>query len=390
VRHGYYLDDILVLPQDLQDFAWSAPMRDLAAKVGISDVGLKKLLKSHGVITPPQGFWNRVHARKPVPKCPMAPTRRPGESGRVHLDSRFASVLTAVEPLPSSGPFRSAGIPEDLNELYAQELKAIGRATVPRTLGRFHCGLAQIFRQEERRRVKFAASNWRWDAPRFESAVDRRRLRILNAIFTVLSRRGHSADAYERDGQIHAGATIGDNHLGLHIEVAGRNGGAQVKESTSDLPVSTALVFTVDPGFDRKNCTSWQDDPTGKLETKITEIAAAIVVAGEAKFRRGLKEAEEREAQFRRWEEQRRQEDIARRNRERLKHLRESGQRLREAQDLRELILRVREAVKVGSVDVDSSRLEEWEGWASAEADRLDPITSGQVMTHLEPTEEGS
>ena len=37
----------------LYEFAWSAPMRDLAAKVGMSDVGLKKLLSNHGVPAPP-------------------------------------------------------------------------------------------------------------------------------------------------------------------------------------------------------------------------------------------------------------------------------------------------------------------------------------------------
>jgi len=31
-------------------------MRDLAAKVGLSDVALKKILKSHGIVTPPQGY----------------------------------------------------------------------------------------------------------------------------------------------------------------------------------------------------------------------------------------------------------------------------------------------------------------------------------------------
>jgi hypothetical protein len=39
-------------------------------------------------------------------------------------------------------------------------------------LERFHHGLAQIFREEEHRRAKFAASNWSWDAPKFESALD--------------------------------------------------------------------------------------------------------------------------------------------------------------------------------------------------------------------------
>lgn len=142
---SYGQTDILVLPQDLQGFAWSAPMRDLAAKVGFSDVGLKKLLKSHGVITPPQGHWNRVHAGKPVLKPPKMPARRPSETGRIHVDRRFASMLTAVDPMPSSGPFASSVVPEDLDELYQQELKGLGRVSVPRNLERFHHGLAQIF-----------------------------------------------------------------------------------------------------------------------------------------------------------------------------------------------------------------------------------------------------
>ncbi|WP_246680604.1 hypothetical protein [Mesorhizobium sp. B2-4-13] len=48
--------DILVLPDDLIAFAWSAPMRDLAAKLELSDVGLKKLLTRCGVASPPQGY----------------------------------------------------------------------------------------------------------------------------------------------------------------------------------------------------------------------------------------------------------------------------------------------------------------------------------------------
>lgn len=54
-------------------------MRDLAGEVGLSDVGLKKLLKGHGVVTPPQGYWNKVLAGKPVPKCPKMLPRGPGE-----------------------------------------------------------------------------------------------------------------------------------------------------------------------------------------------------------------------------------------------------------------------------------------------------------------------
>jgi hypothetical protein len=385
VRYGYQLNDILVRPQDLQDFAWSAPMRDLATTIGLSDVGLKKLLRSLGVITPPRGHWNRVHAGKPVPKSPKLPARRPGETGRIHVDRRFANVLTAVDPMPSSGPFESAAVPEDLEELFAQELKAIGRVSVPRKLERFHHGLAQIFRQEERRRVKHAASGWSWDGPKFDSPVDQRRLRLFNAVLLALSKRGHGGSAYERDGQIDLTVVVGDTRLSVDIVVAGTHRKVRVYGRdwpAPDLPASTPLRLLIEAG-DRAGETSWQDDASGKLETRMAEIVARIIVAGEARFRRGLKEAEQRAEEHRRWQEQRGREEIERRNAERLRHLRESGDRLRQAEDLRALIVRVRGAVLAGSTDIDRSRLEEWERWASAEADRLDPVLSGQIMTHL-------
>lgn len=129
-------------------------------------------------------------------------------------------------------------------------------------------------------------------------------------------------------------------------------------------------------------CTGWLRG-AGRLEAKIAEIAARSIVAGEARSRRSLKEAEERAKQFRRWEEERRREAIERRNAERLKQLRASGELLRQARDLRALIARLLEAAIAGSIDADRGVLEAWERWALAEADRLDPIRSGQIMRHL-------
>lgn len=68
--------------------------------------------------------------------------------------------------------------------------------------------------------------------------------------------------------------------------------------------------------------------------------------------------------------------------------LRASGELLRQAGDLRALIGGVRDAVRAGSLDVDDATLRAWEEWASAEADRLDPILSGQIMTHLAQRDE--
>jgi hypothetical protein len=58
---------------------------------------------------------------------------------------------------------------------------------------------------------------------------------------------------------------------------------------------------------------------------------------------------------------------------------------LRQAEDLRVLLGRVRNAVRGGLLAVDAADLDAWEVRARGEADRLDPVLSGQVMKHLLP-----
>lgn len=223
MRRWNYMTDIMVTPADLLAFAWSARMRELAAQVGMSDVALKKLLRESGIATPPQGYWNKIRAGKPVPPCPPVPPRRPGGTGRLWLDKRFVTVLTPTPPMAADGPFASAAVPEDLDALRLLELAAIGQVKTPAHLRLYHPGLRSIMLGEAKRREKAAASAYSWHEPKFDNPVAQRRLRILNAIFLTLARRGHTGSAHERDGEIHAGATIGDTHVLLELAVAGNH-----------------------------------------------------------------------------------------------------------------------------------------------------------------------
>ena len=385
-RYGSW-NDILVLPEDLIAFAWSAPMRDLAAKLDISDVGLRKQLTNYGVPLPPQGYWNKVHAGKPLPSRPSLPPRRPGQVGRVKVDPRYAKVLSIAEAMPSSGPFGSAIVPDDLDDLRTLELKAIGRVMVPKTIGVPHKGLVHLLKQEARRQEKFLKSNWETDRPLFDSPVSKRCFRILNSLFLVLSKRGHDGDAYEHSGELHARAIIGDTYLGLNLAIAGkhkkvrRNG---YERPAPDLPASTALVLSLAPDFDGRTSKSWQDDGDSRLEDKIPVIAADLIVAGEARFRKSLKEAEARAKQAHHEKERQRQKRLQELNQQRLDDLKMSGDLLRQAQDIRMLVERVRMAITEGAAEIDEARLTAWEQWALGEADRIDPINSGQFLSHLD------
>lgn len=382
----WYSTEILVTPDQLWDFAWSAPMRDLAAQVGLSDVGLKKLLRSHGIGPPPQGYWNKLRAGKPVPKRPRLPPRGPGESDRIRVDARFEAFLSPAPPMSADGPFASAAVPEDLEVLRAQELKSIGRVGVPAALDRFHPALQSILKQEARRREKAANSPYHWDAPKFDNQVARRSLRILNAIFLALAKRGYSGSADERNGEISAGAIVGGTYVGLDLGIAGKYRTvvlAGYHRPDPALPASTPLILRIGSSLRGNAGETWQDDGEGKLEIRIGAIAAAIIVAAEAAFRRRLKEEVERQEQAKVAAQKARLERLAALNRQRLEDLRKSGELLRQSEEIRALVARVEAAVLSGSTDVDAATVTAWKRWAFDEADRIDPVISGQIRSHL-------
>ena len=237
-------DSFLARPDDVITFAWSAPMRELAARIGISDVALRKLLTNQGIITPPQGHWNRVRAGRGVTLPPSPPARRPGEIGRVRLDSRFRDQVSEAGPLSEHGPFASKAVPEDLEALRAQELAALGRIAAPRDLARVHPGLDRLLRAEEARRVKAAASRWRWDEPHFDGPLAQRQLRLLSGLLFALARRGHAGQVWNDSQVLAARCTIGDAPLDLKFTVIGNHrtelrGGISLP--ARDLPAKTPL-----------------------------------------------------------------------------------------------------------------------------------------------------
>lgn len=370
----------LALPEDVVAFAWSAPMRNLAAKVGISDVGLRKLLTSQGILLPPQGHWNRVHAGRKIQSPPKPKPRGPGETGRIELDSRFRGLIRASGPIPEEGPFASAAVPEDLVELRELELKAIGRVSVSRDLGRAHPALTQLLKREAQLREKQAASNWPWDRPEWDGPLAQRQLRIIDGLLKTLSGRGHSAWSRYSQGELQIYVTIGPRHFQLRFGKAGHCGGDRAP--ARELPSSTKLTLSVDHTSRSGLATRWSDGPQ-RLEQQIASIAADLIVLGEEAFRLGLVEQREWDEQRRRWAEERRREEEERLEKKRLEDLKESGALLRKAAEIRTLVDQVAAAVANGGMAVTSEQLAHWQAWALGQADRLDPVLSGQVLSHL-------
>ncbi|MFL0415794.1 hypothetical protein [uncultured Sphingomonas sp.] len=110
---------------------------------------------------------------------------------------------------------------------------------------------------------------------------------------------------------------------------------------------------------------------------------AGLIVEGERSYRTHLRELEEQAERERIGAERRRQERLRKANADRVLALVESGRLLAEAENLRSLVARVGEAVMDGRLDLSAEQLVEWRQWANQEADKLDPVLSGQVQAHL-------
>lgn len=383
----WHSDNFLALPAEVIAFAWSAPMRELAARLGISDVGLKKLLRSQGIPTPPQGHWNRIHAGREVVDPPQPPARGPGECGRIRLDLRFKGHIPEADEMPEEGPFASSRVPEDLKELRQMELAAIGKAPAPKDLSKPTAGLNRILKAETARREKAAASRWSWDEPHFDTALAKRQMRILNGLFRALERRGCACEAVEDNYDLRARCFIGDQTCELHFEVIGKHsieirGGYH--RPARDLAATTPIRLMLNRSLRGSVTNAWSDTPDLPLEKQLATIAADVIVAGEASFRQGLIEAREHREEIRRWEEERRQQKLRERELKRTVDLKKSAELLRQAEDMRALINKVERAMAADSArSISAEQIARWKRWALSQANELDPVLSGQVLEHL-------
>ena len=103
---------------------WVDPVRAVAERHGISDVGLRKICQKLGVPMPPLGYWARVEAGQ-TPRVTPLPTSHKGPTThirRVHVDEaapererRTACLLAENKP----GDWPTVVVPETLDDCHA-------------------------------------------------------------------------------------------------------------------------------------------------------------------------------------------------------------------------------------------------------------------------------
>lgn len=188
--------------QELYDLAWSEPMKTLAGRFELSDVGLAKACKKANIPRPPRGYWAKLAAGKKVSKTPLPP-RGLGMSDEVEIGgNRYSYSYYSDEEILNSHP-KPPVFEDEIEDVEARVRKMILRVPVPRFPDHAHRQIRRLLEQDEERRQKQFASRFpsSWDAPLFDDAFEIRRLRVLNAIMTALEKAGMKPSVGGRDAR---------------------------------------------------------------------------------------------------------------------------------------------------------------------------------------------
>ena len=377
--------------QELYELVWSEPMVQLAKKFGLSDVGLSKACRRVAIPVPERGYWARRQAGKQTQQRPLPP-RGPGMPDSAEIGANaFSTYGTPIDPLVNEATLSPPTFSEAISDLTARVRQMVGKVAALKTLAQPHRLIARLLEADERRREKQQNTPYpvSWEIPIFDSSFERRRLRILNALFHALERCGMKPSVQGREAR-ELSVQVGEQHVSFALDGAAKR--SQVSRSPSSQGKSSLerLRFQITSWHSDTNVRkSWEDDDNAKIENQLSDIVVELIIAGEMQYRELLqrhyewllqeKARLEKEARRRKEEEERRErERQIMAQKERVDRLLNEASALRQAAEIRAYVEAVRAANAAASDPLPPEKIEAWATWALAEADRIDPIRSGR------------
>ncbi len=84
--------------QALFDATWQRPLTEIAAELGVTDVGLRKICDRHEIPTPGRGYWAQVRAGRIFPRPQLRPVSDPRKE-QVHIAGGRSLLPAVVEAM---------------------------------------------------------------------------------------------------------------------------------------------------------------------------------------------------------------------------------------------------------------------------------------------------
>ena len=368
--------------QQLYDRVWSKPVDQLAKEFGISNVGLGKACRRHGIPVPPRGYWAKKAAGHRVRQVPLPAATQP----------RPARI--AIHGSPSAEGQESG--PAEVHPLIAFEQAPEHQLVVPPDVEVSHPAVLKIARAL--RRAKRDANGMVSPPPgalriHILRALHERAFRLWHVLLTAFAARGYPVSMSDTATTV----TVLDETLALVLS-EGTKSVAHKVTFTEQREIDRGYGFRV-PKWDHvpsEHLTlaitnvsrvrhHWHDGPR-PLETQLNKAMVGLVRAAlEVKRQREEAERQERARQ----EEARRRLEVERRwaiekgRRDRLHRFVVAWER---AQAVQAFVERYRTAV--GQVAAEGD-LAAWLEWLDRRAAAIDPVgrlAPNRVLTLYHPT----
>ena len=356
-------------------------MRSVAATLGLSDVAVAKACRKADIPVPPRGHWARKQAGKRVTQTPL-PLRFPGASDHIKIgkedyhygtDWRTAAIARPIPPPPAWE--------EDMSSVTERAEKIVGKVSCPPISTKIHPLIQSLLDKDEQRRQR----GYGWEKPEHDTPTQKRRLKLLNAIFLAADRIGcrSSVDLtnYPREKDRSPGVTVGDVSISIAID--------PVPVKSVKLPTAGSrepLRLTV--GGYQVAHDSWDDSDEVPLESVLGPVVVRMLVAAELRHRayalehRDLlvKQRAEAEEALRRETAERKQkarELLEKLAQERVDRLLSQAAALDRSETIRLYVEHVRS--RRSEINAEGHSVEKWAVWALDEADRIDPVKNGMI-----------
>jgi hypothetical protein len=379
--------------EQLYDLVWSGPISTLAKSLALSDVGLAKACRRGDIPLPPRGYWAKLNAGQRVTREPL-PLRAPGGSNDVQVGAGQHQSFrqnVADAPAPDSIAPDPPVYDETLDAVEARIRGALpAKFRFVRSFDNAHPQIARLLREDDLRREAMTKDRYAWDKPRFESRFEQRRLAFLSNLFLLLAQVDVQASVRGRDAR-ELSTHVGCQHVALKVEtlVTLRPRKHAIHDSKNE-PMAIEVEITRWKHSEADERLFWSDDEEGKLEDRLLEIGAAIVLTGERQHRKGRQFFYEMEAsshqeklekarKTREESERQAREQVLQADRDRVTRLFGQVRSRQQAQQIRAYVEEV-----LSSSDAKAGRAfegdrEAWACWARAIADGLDPFVPASL-----------
>ena len=361
--------------EDLFSQVWTTPMSRLARDYGISGNGLAKICDRLKVPYPPRGYWAKKAAGKKVIQYRL-PEREEG-----------TPPTATISPTPP--PVPPPKIPPEVQQQIDAAKQTAGVVPVSKRMLRPHPIIAGWLkeREDERARARRERDPWRRAlGPSDWTAIERRRHRVLDALFKAAERQGVAVKQPDR-------FTVCFEASGERVDFKLKEKQKQVRvpktaeeiqrlrpgERTwrqQQQPTGT-LSFSIETYLPSLPRSVWIDTAAQPLEEQLGDILANLLLAGpmllEQRHARDAAERRRREEELRRYQEaeQRGLDD------NRWRRFTELAARWRQADEIRRFLAALDQHPDAHGTLGNGETIADCVSWARARLAKFDPLEAG-------------